>query len=94
MNYEMLSLNYDFSEDYEMLFELLHNQIIVCFVDYNAFEKENEEKEPLYDVCITQRYKPQEGSINIGARGIGYIAAINKEEFIQQCKKRKLKFIP
>lgn len=94
MSYEMLSLNYKFSEDYELLYKLLQKQIIVCFIDYNSYDKKYENQEPLYDVCTTQRHKPKEGWINISSRGHGYLTARNKEEFIEECKLRKLKYIP
>lgn len=67
--------------NYNILFELVKTQRVVCFVkQYNVF-----------DVCANTPSNCND--IDIGARGISYIYADNKEDFIKQCEKCKLEFI-
>lgn len=86
-----LQHGYETSTDYELLFELIKTQRVVCFVPY---DKDSKTK----DVCQSQAMSI-DGSIDIGARGISYISAfaINgktlKEDFIMQCQVCKLEFI-
>jgi hypothetical protein len=51
MTYEMLPLNYYFSEDYDLLYELCQKQIIICFIDSNSYE-ENQNEEALSFIII------------------------------------------
>lgn len=87
-----LSQNYKTSKDYELLFELVHKERVICYVPYKSNSKTK-------DVCQSQ-VLPIDGYISIGSRGIEYISAMNnfngktlKEDFIQQCQEIDLEFV-
>ncbi len=76
------------SQDYELLFELMQTQRVICLVDNNECT----------DICATRAVQDN-GYFSIGARGIEYIGAFEfkdksaKEDFIDQCKKSNIRFI-
>jgi len=78
-----MKINYPLSKDYEKLYDICINNkaIIVCFIDCYKTR----------DIC--KNLISENGRINIGARGISYIYAINKDDFIEQCIDRNLGFI-
>lgn len=78
-----------FSDDYEWLVELMQKQSVVCVVDFNF--PDSSDHPPSRDIAKTSY---DAGSLQVGARGIGYLWAETKEEFIEQCKRRNLKFLP
>lgn len=87
---DILDFKYDnLSQDYELLFELMQKQRIVCFI---------KNKEGLEEICATGR-KFNKDYISIGTRGIEYISAFDykdltpKEDFLKQCKEYQLKFL-
>lgn len=77
------------SQDYELLFELMQKERIICFVD-NAIG--------MQDICATMPMIDN-SYYRIGARGIEYIGAFDykelsaKEDFLKQCKEFNLKFL-
>lgn len=87
-----LEHNYETSQDYELLYELMQTQRIICLV------------EPIhYEGCVDVADTSPEFNkdfISIGARGVSYLTAHNyngenvKDKFIEQCKKLNLKFLP
>ncbi|MDR1007975.1 MAG: hypothetical protein LBL65_05355 [Campylobacteraceae bacterium] len=78
------SHNYKTSKDYELLFELMQTQRIVCFLDYEIGNSE------IRDVCktICTGY-----SYELGVRGMGYFSVHTKEFFIECCKAYNVEFI-
>lgn len=76
---------YNGSQDYERLVELSRQQSIICIVDY---DKE------IRDVARTI-YRDHHGSEcwDVSARGISYITAFSKEEFLAACTRNHLEFI-
>lgn len=89
MKDDKLSHGYATSKDYQRLWELVKSFRIVCFV--NAGEK-REDGYQLRDVCQSSvRYR--EGDVGIGSRGMAYISAFSKEEFLEQCAESDLEYI-
>ena len=75
-----LAHGYASSRDYEYLYEAAKKTSIVCIVD--SFE--------CRDICATSFH----GDCHqVNARGIGYIYASSKEEFLEQCQKLNLEFL-
>jgi len=72
---------YSVSRDYAALYEMAQSQSVVCFVDYHECR----------DVACTL---VRRGDIEIGARGIGYVWATSKGEFVLQCRRLNVEFIP
>ncbi len=82
------------STNYELLFELMQKQRIICLVDYNSYpqNKCHGDNDPIWDVCQT----PCIGEYpfyELSSRGNNYISAQTKEEFIQKCAAHKVRFI-
>lgn len=81
------SFNYKTSKDYELLFELIKVQRVVCFVKNRT----------VYDICANTPSLSKD--IDIGVRGRSYIYAVGKTEeeikkdFISQCEDYELEFI-
>lgn len=88
---EKLSKRYLTSTNYDLLFELMQDQRVVCFVNYKDYKK-GEDGYILQDICQTQAVK-RDTMFEISARGYSYISAFDKEEFIEQCKTSCLEFI-
>jgi hypothetical protein len=72
--------NYNTSRDYELLFELMQKSSIVCIVDYNFA------RDVAQTLCKC-------GDYQICARGIGYLWAENKEEFLKYCEMYNVEFV-
>lgn len=71
--------------DYELLANLSRTQSVICIVDYEA---------DLRDVARTfYRARGQEEHWSVSARGISYIEAFSREEFLAACAHRNLEFI-
>lgn len=96
---QMLDFNYkNLSTDYNLLFELIKTQRIICFVTYN--HKLSDDKTiTMTDICSSSRVNT-ENAINIGTRGISFISAMSgfnnqtiKEDFVEQCVFYDLKFL-
>jgi len=92
MEQEYLQFNYpNTSKDYKLLIELMKTKRIVCFVKYRNSSK-------VYDVCATRPVFSND-SLEVGARGIGYISAFEingnslEEDFIKQCEDLDLSFL-
>lgn len=85
-----LEHNYETSKDYELLYELIKTQRVVCFVQCKDYK--------VKDIAQSSAIFREE-HINIGARGIGYVSAFDfedktiKEDFIEQCNFYDLEFI-
>jgi len=86
----MLINGYNTSNDYEMLFELMREQNIICYIDYN---RHSEGMEPLWDVCeaITRIYP--HSIYELVSRGYCYFQATTKEKFIEKCFHNKVRFV-
>ena len=89
---KLLEFKYkNISQDYELLFELMKTQRVICFVKYRNTSN-------VFDICATSRVRPI-NHIDICARGISYISAFDfeeqtmKESFIEQCKQSDLYFL-
>ncbi len=78
-----------FSDNYQQLVELMKQRAIVCLVDYKCHPDGNEASR---DIAKTT-YSPSP-SFEVTARGIGYIWANSEAEFINQCQRCNLKFLP
>lgn len=73
------------SKDYALLAELSRTQSVICIVDYNP---------GLRDVARTfYRAHGEEEHWSVSARGISYIEAFNRKEFLALCVHRNLEFI-
>ena len=75
------SFKYKTCKDYNILFELVKTQRIVCFIKKNN----------IFDICANT--PSNSNNIEIGVRGISYIYTDKKEEFIKQCEDYELEFI-
>ena len=82
---KLKKFKYKTSKNYELLYELIKTQRIVCFV----------ENKKGVDICANI----PGNDCDIGVRGISYIYAIGnneqerKKDFIKQCKEYNLEFI-
>jgi len=92
-----LDFNYKTSKDYNKLFDLVQTQRVICIVTYT--DKISDTKEiAIKDICASSALI-SESSINIGARGTGFITAMEfdgktiKEDFIRQCEHYNLEYI-
>jgi len=98
--------NYDFSTDYEKLFELLtQGYAIVCYVTWVFSHYDNGEPMMATDVCEAKYF--DEGTkysrYQVSCRGTEFFSAVMyqeklhnksiKEIFIENCKDYELKFI-
>ena len=72
---------YNVSRDYEALYDMAHSKSVVCFVDYSECR----------DIAATLVRRED---IEISARGIGYVWATSKAEFVMQCRRLNVEFIP
>lgn len=75
---------YETSRDYDALFDMVQNQGVICILDYN--------RAGTRDVGRST-FSPHSGLIEISARGICYIWAELKSEFIEQCEKLNLEWL-
>lgn len=76
---------YRTSRDYARLVELMQRHSVVCVVDSFGDSR---------DVARTVFEGPAEtGLWMVSARGIGYLHARSREEFIAQCAKNHLEFL-
>jgi len=90
MEKELLSHLYTMSKDYCTLYHLVKVSRIICVVNYDT----KIDGYQIRDVCQSQVIKDSE-IIDIGCRGYSYIWATNKDDFIEQCKRKDLEyFIP
>lgn len=81
----MIIAKYKTSKDYARLYDLAKEHRIICITDYMNCR----------DVCKSI-YHPAgrfQEVVELSARGISYIYAHTKEEFIQQCTKDNVEFI-
>jgi hypothetical protein len=77
--------DYPVSTNYEKLWELAQKQGVICIVDYDRINSWL-----VRDVCSTIF---SQHNYEVSARGIAYISAETKEEFLEQCKKRCLVWV-
>jgi hypothetical protein len=69
---------YTFSKDYEKLWELSRKGSVLCYADYEwGFG------EVCRDVCRTKVF---DSVTQISARGICYVYANSREDFLSQCE--------
>ncbi len=71
---------YQTSKNYEELFRMMRETSIVCFVNYRGCR----------DVAATLSTS---GIFDVSARGIAYVGARNKDDFIKQCQSVDLEWI-
>ncbi|RJP48775.1 MAG: hypothetical protein C4586_08670 [Anaerolineaceae bacterium] len=84
--------DYSMSEDYELLWDLAQKQSVVCEVDYDS--RNNDPSKPIRDIAATRSHKHRdEIVVEVEVRGYGYIYATDKEDFLMQCRRSRLKFI-
>jgi len=75
---------YNVSRDYNLLYELAQTKCVVCIVDFQGCR----------DVAATLVRRNDYGSeTDISARGICYVASVNIDEFLMQCKRLNVEFI-
>jgi hypothetical protein len=72
--------NYKTSRDYELLFELMQKSSIICIVDFQG------SRDVAQTLC-------GDGDYQISARGIGYLWADTREEFLEFCKMINVEFV-
>ena len=70
---------YKTSRDYQRLYRLLRETVVVCIVDYLDCR----------DVAATLFFAD---GANIGARGITYITAFDEDQFVEQCARYNVEF--
>jgi hypothetical protein len=80
------SHNYKTSKDYELLFELMQTQSIVCFLDYKNRTGNNKIRDVCKTLCTGYSYE-------LCVRGLAYFSAFTKEFFIECCKEYDVEFI-
>lgn len=89
MNYPRIDEN-GLSADYQCLVErMAAGEAIACVVDHASACHH----EPLRDIAVA-RHHPTEGVWLAGCRGVSYLYAMDKADFIQQCYKTNLRFFP
>ena len=76
-------MKYKTSQDYELLWNLAQSHFVICLVDYRRDPQ-------IQDVAKT---RSANGLIEVSARGISYIWAESKEDFISQCFNCNLKWL-
>lgn len=80
-------MNYTTSKDYELLWNLVQEgKEVVCWADFCNYGDKMQR-----DICRTRKI---ENISLVLSRGIHYAYAENKEEFMGQCKKNNLAFLP
>lgn len=78
---------YPVSRDYDLLAFLMQRQSLLCIVDYGK-------DGGIRDVGKTLWSADRSGGVwQLSARGIGYIYAFSREEFIAECAKANVEFI-
>jgi len=76
---------YGVSRDHDALYDMAQSKSVVCFVDYHECR----------DVaCTLVRRNSYGAETEIGARGLTYIAGMSREEFVMQCRRYNVEFIP
>ena len=76
---------YSVSRDHHNLYDMAQSESVVCFVDYHDCR----------DVACTLVRRNSYGTeTEIGARGLTYIAGMSREEFVIQCRRYNVEFIP
>jgi len=76
---------YGVSRDHDALYDMAQSKSVVCFVDYHECR----------DVACTLVRRNSYGTeTEIGARGLTYIAGMSREEFVVQCRRYNVEFIP
>jgi hypothetical protein len=75
---------YETSRDHDALYDAAQKQSVVCFVDYHECR----------DVACTLVRRNSYGTeTELGVRGMTYIAGMNREEFVMQCRRHNVEFI-
>lgn len=91
----MLINGYDTSNNYKALFELMHIQSILCYVDYNCYPQHQSmgDNEPMWDICEAQLKTNERPFYELTSRGHCYFQATSMDEFIEKCNKYQVRFI-
>lgn len=77
---------YATSKDYELLFELMQKVSVICIIDYRSSDHTSPSRDISQTLCGDDQYQ-------IEARGIGYLWADNKEEFLKYAEMQNVEFI-
>ena len=83
------------SNNYEMLFELIKTQRVICYVDYNRFSQHRiiGDDEPIWDICEAQFRTDGDSFYELLSRGHCYFYTKSKDKFIEKCKKYQVSFV-
>jgi len=73
---------YNVSRDYDALYDMARSKSVVCFVDYHECR----------DVAAT--IARIGGDVEVSARGISYVWGTSKDDFVMQCRRLNVEFIP
>lgn len=81
---------YPVSRDYALLWRMAKDSRVVCFVDYRS--REPSRLPTLRDVAHT--LNPHDDVMQISVRGVCYVWAEGQDDFVAQCRKYDVAFIP
>lgn len=73
---------YNVSRDYDALYDMARLKSVVCFVDYHECR----------DIAAT--IARTGGDVEVSARGISYVWATSQDDFVMQCRRLNVEFIP
>jgi len=82
-----ISKNYNWSQDYELLCDLMEKESIVCKVRYDLVMADE-----IYD-CAHTLFNGIWAKYAISARGICYVSNKDRKEFIDWCKRYNVSFL-
>ena len=87
--------NYSTSRDYRRLWELAHDHMIVCVVDYEPvihdIYRDIATTSYFRDIATTRYFKEwSPGMMLVISRGVNHVLAESIEEFIAQCERCNL----
>ena len=80
---------YEFSSDYEQLWELAQRQSVACVVSFSGRLISGAPYDSR-DICQTIRTP---GSLSVSVKGCTYISASKLKDFVAQCERCKLEWI-
>lgn len=91
----MLINGYKTSNNYKALFELMHIQSVLCYLDYNCYPQHQSmgDNEPMWDICEAQLKTDNHPFYQLTSRGYCYLHAKSMNEFIEKCNKYQVRFI-
>ena len=72
------------SKNYKKLYKKMQKKRIICIVDYGANN--------IRDIAMTQPVF-KKNYLTVSSRGVEYVSAFSKKEFINQCKEMNLEYL-